>query len=156
MSTTRAVTIGLPSTDHDRQELMTVGQLSRRTGLSHKAIRELEGRGLIYTVGRSASNYRLFDESALWCARTIGELRGLGLTLAEIEQLHDRYRTDPERLIEVQLNQLLNDVRARLTVRINELQATIARIDAFRSSTPLRLAAPSAIPASHADRLQRH
>jgi hypothetical protein len=34
-----------------------------------KALREYEDLGLIYTVGRSAGNYRLFDEEALWCRR---------------------------------------------------------------------------------------
>lgn len=114
-----------------QHELMTVGELSRRTGLSRKAIRELEGRGLIYTVGRSESNYRLFDESALWCARTIEQLRGLGLTLAEIEQLHDHYRAGEQPPIQVQLGRILDSTRKRLLARISELEATIARIDAL-------------------------
>jgi DNA-binding transcriptional MerR regulator len=134
MSTTPTPTIDPLTADHD-QQLMTVGQLSRRTGLSHKAIRDFEGRGLIYTVGRSDGNYRLFDQSALWCARTIGELRGLGLTLTEIEQLNDHYRAHPKQPIEKQLNQLLDDARTRLSARINELQTTIDRIDAFQSQT---------------------
>jgi len=37
----------------ERAGLMTVGDLAARTGLSIKMIRELEGRGLIYTPGRS-------------------------------------------------------------------------------------------------------
>jgi MerR family copper efflux transcriptional regulator len=41
-----------------------MGELSRRTGLSIKEIREYEGLGLIYSVGRSDSGYRLFDSSA--------------------------------------------------------------------------------------------
>jgi hypothetical protein len=53
------------------RELMTVGELSRRTGLSIKAIREYEALGLIYSAGRSEGNYRLFDETALWCAQVI-------------------------------------------------------------------------------------
>jgi MerR family copper efflux transcriptional regulator len=77
--------------------LMTVGQLARRTGLSHKAIRELEDRGLIYSAGRSEANYRLFDDTALWCVGAIGELRSLGLTLAEIEQLHGLHLEHPDR-----------------------------------------------------------
>jgi hypothetical protein len=48
---------------------MTIGALSRRTGVPVKALREYEDLGLIYTVGRSAGNYRLFDEEALWCRR---------------------------------------------------------------------------------------
>jgi DNA-binding transcriptional MerR regulator len=83
--------------DDGRSRLMTVGQLARRTGLSHKAIRELEGRGLIYSAGRSEANYRLFDETALWCAEAIGEMRSLGLTLAEIERLHASYLEHPHR-----------------------------------------------------------
>lgn len=55
--------------------LMTVGQLSRRMGLSIKAIRQYEAFGLIYSAGRSDGNYRLFDESALWCVQLIETLR---------------------------------------------------------------------------------
>jgi hypothetical protein len=38
---------------------MTVGELARRTGVSRKAIRDLEGLGLIYSAGRNDANYRL-------------------------------------------------------------------------------------------------
>lgn len=138
MSRIPTASVDEPAPVADRRELMTVGQLSRRTGLSRKAIRQLEGRGLIYTVGRSDSNYRLFDETALWCVRTIGDLRRLGLTLAQIEQLHERYRADPEHVIRPHFNQILDDTRARLSAQLEQLQATIARIDALRSSLPLR------------------
>jgi len=84
------------TTSDDRSALMTVGQLAERTGLSHKAIRELEGRGLIYSAGRSEANYRLFDQGALWCVGAINQLRSLGLTLAEIEQLHASYLKQPD------------------------------------------------------------
>jgi alkylmercury lyase len=90
--------------------VMTIGQLARRTGLSVKALRRLEGMGLIYTIGRSPAGYRLFDQSALWCVGVLGTLRGLGLTLAE----------------------RLRAVRARLDERIGELQALRA------ASTPSR------------------
>lgn len=90
----------------DRNQLMTVGQLAARTGLSIKAIRELEGRGLIYTAGRSPANYRLFDESALWCAQVIGNLRSLGLTIKEIEQLAGVYLDRPEEPIGPRLARL--------------------------------------------------
>ncbi len=53
---------------------MTVGELARRTGLSIKAIRQYEELGLIYSAGRSEGGYRLFDESALWCAEVISTL----------------------------------------------------------------------------------
>ena len=43
---------------------MTIGALSRRTGVPVKTLREYEDLGLIYTMGRSAGNYRLFEDEA--------------------------------------------------------------------------------------------
>jgi MerR family regulatory protein len=39
--------------------VMTIGNLSRRTGVPVKALRQYEDMGLVYTAGRSAGNYRL-------------------------------------------------------------------------------------------------
>ena len=113
--------------------VMTIGQLSRRTGLSVKALRRLEGMGLIYTVGRSPAGYRLFDEDALWCVRVLGTLRGLGLTLAEIRELDAVYLAQPERPVGPHLADRLRAVRGRLDERIGELQALRRRIDDFEA-----------------------
>ena len=61
---------------------ITIGVLSARTGVRVKALREYTDLGLIHTLGRSAAGYRLYTDDALWCVRFIGELRGLGLTIA--------------------------------------------------------------------------
>src|SRR5437773_7166612 len=71
--------------------VMTIGTLARRTGVPVKTLREYEDLGLIYTVGRSPGNYRLFGEEALWCVGVVATLRGLGLTLSEIQQLATTY-----------------------------------------------------------------
>jgi len=42
---------------------------------------------LIYSVGRTAAGYRLFEDEALWCVEMIRGLRALGLTVAEIGSL---------------------------------------------------------------------
>ncbi len=115
--------------------LMTVGELSRRTGVPIKTLRQYTDWGLIYTVGRSAANYRLFDADALWCVGLIGELRGLGLTVAEIREL-----TAAPAPIGPRLADLLHDSRARLTARIAELQQTLRRIDAFEAAHQTELA----------------
>src|SRR5215217_8685615 len=88
--------------------LMTVGQLSRRTGMSIKAVRQYEALGLIYSAGRSESNYRLFDESALWCAQVISTLRSLGLTIKEIARLGDEYLSQPDEPIGPRIAALLD------------------------------------------------
>lgn len=66
---------------------MTIGELSEHTGVPIKALRTYTDLGLIYTPGRSTAGYRLYTDDALRCVRFIGELRGLGLTIAEICQL---------------------------------------------------------------------
>ena len=68
-----------------RSQVMTIGQLSRRTGVSIKVLRKYEALGFLYTLGRSESHYRLFGEEALWCVQVIESLRSLGVTLKEIQ-----------------------------------------------------------------------
>lgn len=116
----------------ERAGLMTVGDLSARTGLSIKAIRELEGRGLIYTAGRSPANYRLFDESALWCVGVIRGLRSLGLTIREIEQLAVVYLERPEAPLGPYLGALLTRVERRLDERLDQLHEVRERVREYR------------------------
>jgi MerR family transcriptional regulator, copper efflux regulator len=115
------------------EELMTIGRLAARTGLTVKAIRELEGRGLIYSAGRSEGNYRLFDASALWCCQVITNLRSLGLTIKEIEQLAGVYLDRPDEPIGPRLAALLERAERRIDERMRELQQVRERIRAFRT-----------------------
>jgi MerR family copper efflux transcriptional regulator len=112
---------------------MTIGELSSRTGLSIKAIREYEARGLIYTVGRSAANYRLFDESALWCAQVISGLRAVGLTIREIEGLAGVYLDRPDEPIGPHIASLLARAEQRIDERVAELEEIRRRIHEFRA-----------------------
>jgi DNA-binding transcriptional MerR regulator len=112
---------------------MTVGQLSRRTGLSVRLIREYERMGLIYSAGRSEGNYRLFDEIALWCAGAVERLRGLGLTLAEISELAALHDAGDEEMLERRFEALLDRSEERIQRRTAELAATHERIRAYRS-----------------------
>ncbi|HJP77751.1 MAG TPA: MerR family transcriptional regulator [Pseudonocardiaceae bacterium] len=108
--------------------LLTVGDLSRRTGVPVKTLRQYTDWGLIYSVGRSATNYRLFDAEALWCVNAIRQLRGLGLTLNEIRQLATAGEPFGPGLTE-----RLRDSRARVTKRIDELRQTLQRLDDFEA-----------------------
>lgn len=110
----------------------TVGELSRRTGLTPRSIRELEGLGLIYSAGRSEANYRLYDESALWCANAVQGLRSLGLTLEEIRQLSAVHLGRPEEPLGPHLRTLLDRAEQRIEQRLDDLHATRARIEEFR------------------------
>jgi len=121
-------------------QLMTVGELARRTGLSIKAIRQYEGLGLIYSAGRSEGNYRLFDESALWCAQVISTLRMLGLTIKEIDRLGRDYLSRPDEPVGPRVAALLDRAERRIDDRIAELEAVRGRIRDFRTAHAAALA----------------
>ncbi len=123
-----------------RARLMTVGELSERTGVSRKSIRDLEQRGLIYSAGRSESNYRLYDEEALWCVQMISGLRSLGLTLAEIEQFGADYQARAGEHAGPRLAALLERVQQRVTAQLAELEQILQRIEAFREANAAALA----------------
>ncbi len=119
---------------------MTIGELSRRTGLSNKAIREYEARGLIYSSGRSPGNYRLFDDSAVWCARVIRRL--LGLTVKEFTDLAAVYLSRPDKPIGLRLAALLKRVEQRIDERIAELEGIREGIRASAATARTRSPAP--------------
>jgi MerR family transcriptional regulator, copper efflux regulator len=121
-------------------ELMTVGELARRTGLSIKAIRQYEALGLIYSAGRSEAGYRLFDDSALWCAQVIQRLRSLGLTIREIDRLGRAYLSRPNDPIGPQLAALLDGAEQRIDHRIAELEVLRERIRDYRARHTAALA----------------
>ena len=108
---------------------MTIGELSRRSGTPVKALRAYTDMGLVYSAGRSPAGYRLYDESALWCATVIGQLRGLGLTVAEIRELAVIYLGRPGEPIGPHVAGLLRRARDRAAARIAELQGLRRRID---------------------------
>jgi MerR family transcriptional regulator, copper efflux regulator len=125
---------------------MTIGQLARRSGVSIRALRELDGMKLVYGLGRSGSNYRLFDESALWCLQMIGSLRSLGLTLKEIQEICAVYIRRPGEPIGPHVRQKLDQALERAEARIAELQQVRDRIRRFRAVHGAALAGQADLP----------
>lgn len=125
---------------------MTIGALSKRTGMPVKALREYEGMGLIYSVGRSDGNYRLFGQDALLCVGMVRTLRACGLTLAEIQSLAGALLRDTDRPIGPRLAEALRAARSRTEERINSLRDVIRRIDAFAADHADELAGRKDFP----------
>jgi MerR family copper efflux transcriptional regulator len=115
-------------------QTMTVGQLSQRTGVPIKILRDYTDRGFLYTLGRSAGNYRLYGEEALWCVQVVQGLRSLGLTLNEIQSLTRRYQEHPDESIGPYLEEMLKRVSARIDGQIAALQAQQQRIQALQAA----------------------
>jgi MerR family copper efflux transcriptional regulator len=124
---------------------MTVGQLSRRTGVPIKVLREYERLGFIYTLGRSDSNYRLFDYSAVWCVHVVQSLRSLGLTLKEIQVVVAIYLERSEEPQGPPLSQQFDHALARVDARLAELQALRQRIVDFQVGHTAFLAGKSSL-----------
>ena len=116
---------------HDRPWPIPIGALARRTGMPVKALREYEDMGLIYSVGRSPANYRMFDQDALACVEMVRALRGMGLTLAEIQDLAGVLLRERDRPIGPRLAEALGAARSRTEERIESLRDIVRRIDYF-------------------------
>ncbi|MDT9692978.1 MerR family DNA-binding protein [Streptomyces sp. P9(2023)] len=71
---------------------MTVGKAAELVGVSSKATRLWEAKGLIARASRTESGYRLFDEADLEVLRFIRRAKALGLTLEEINDILDLQR----------------------------------------------------------------
>ncbi len=127
-----------------RSNVITIGQLSRRTGVPIKVLRHYEELGFLYTLGRSKSNYRLFGEEAVWCVQVIQGLRTLGLTLKEIRVLVTSYLERPSEPSGVLLEAHLAQVVSRVEARITALQALRQHILEFQAACAGAPAPPAA------------
>ncbi|MEM1196292.1 MAG: redox-sensitive transcriptional activator SoxR [Pseudomonadota bacterium] len=110
-----------------RNDLIPIGEVARRTGLSVSAIRFYEGKGLIEPV-RTGGNQRRFLRSDIRRVSFILIAQQLGLTLGEIEALmadlpHGRTPTAKD------WQHISQAIRARLDQRIEELTRTRDRLD---------------------------
>lgn len=125
-----------------RSHAMTIGQLSRRSGVPIKVLRTYEGLGFLYTLGRSEGNYRLFGPEALWCVQVIEGLRSLGLILKEIRALVTCYLERPGEPSGVLLEAHLAQALARVETRITALEALRRRILEFQAAVAGAPASP--------------
>ena len=107
--------------------LLTIGQLSRRTGMSVSAIRFYETKGLVRAI-RSGGNQRRFMRSDIRRLSFALIAQRLGLTLAEIESElailpADRAPTRQD------WHKISRRIRGALQARIEMLQSTRDKLD---------------------------
>jgi len=73
--------------DGGSSQLFTIGETSRRSGFTVKALRFYERHGLLAPSGRRPSGYRLYSETDLRRLEFIRQAKALGLTLEAIRPL---------------------------------------------------------------------
>ena len=107
--------------------ILDIADVARRTGLSARALRFYEARGLVAPL-RTASARRLYDAAALERLHQVVALKRAGLSLARIKQLFDRRAIDLRALIAAQLGQVTEQAKALEDIRAI-LATTLSRID---------------------------
>ena len=65
---------------------MTSGEIAKKTGVSQKAIRLYDEKGLLKPTDYTEGNYRLYDKEALSVLEKIIALKQIGFSLEEIHQ----------------------------------------------------------------------
>ncbi|MGH9001363.1 MAG: heavy metal-responsive transcriptional regulator [Acidimicrobiia bacterium] len=71
---------------------MTVGEVARRAGVSPKAVRLYEARGILPPVERTESGYRTYSDDDVEVLNFVRRARALGLRLEEIRRILDLQR----------------------------------------------------------------
>ena len=104
---------------------LTIGDVSKRTGLSTKTIRFYEDEGCIPRVSRSESGYRLYSEGDVWRLRLVRQIRMLGLPLAEIKPLIGQS-------METECNVFADDLGSMLARQKLEIDRRIMELESLR------------------------
>lgn len=102
---------------------LTIGQACRAAGVTRKAVRVYERRGLLAARTRTATGYRLFTDADVEALRFIRRARTLGLGLDDVAEALALRRagTAP-----------CPAVRTRIAARIREVDAAIAELRDLR------------------------
>ncbi len=128
-------------------ELFSVNQLAEALGVTPRAIRFYEVKGLIHP--RRAGTTRVFDRRDR--ARLLLVLRGkrLGFSLAEIREFLDLYDADPTKTSQAQM--LLGRVRSRideLEQQKRDLEQTLKELLDVEREAQAALRERGALPAT--------
>lgn len=70
-----------------RGELMQIGQVAERTGLSLRTIRWYEEEGLVVPTARSEGGFRLYSADDVARLEVIKRMKPLGFSLEEMQEL---------------------------------------------------------------------
>lgn len=104
-----------------------IAEVARRTGLSSRALRFYEARGLVIPL-RSTSGRRHYGVGELERLHRLIALKRAGLSLADIKRLFENRAIDLRRLLEVQIA-AIEEQAGKLSDAKALLQSALSRID---------------------------
>jgi DNA-binding transcriptional MerR regulator len=108
-------------------ESLDIAQVARLTGLTSRALRFYEARGLI-TPLRTASGRRHYGPAELERLHQVMAMKRAGLTLGQIEKLSAGRRIDLAKLIAAQM-QSLDERKRELDAARSLLSSVLSRLD---------------------------
>ncbi|MCP2234639.1 DNA-binding transcriptional regulator, MerR family [Prauserella halophila] len=111
--------------DVERKEAVRIGEIARRSGVSARALRYYEEQALL-VPGRSPGGQREYTEDAVQRVRAIQQLYAAGLPSRRIAELLPCMDTDTTTDHQ---RAMLRAERDRIRAQIDELTATLARLD---------------------------
>jgi DNA-binding transcriptional MerR regulator len=115
---------------------MRIGELSRRTGVSQRALRYYEQQGML-SPRRRPSGYREYDADAVGAVRRIRTLLAAGLptrTIAEVLPCVVEVGDTVATVCPDEMAVSLADERARISDAITELEAARTILDTILST----------------------
>ena len=118
-------------------ERLRVGELAARSGVSRKALRLYESRGILPAPRRSVVGYREYAPDTLALLGFISRARRLGLTLAEIGHITALRRAGSPPCAHVR--QLLEQKVSHLEGVLRELRRTLSSWQAAEGLTAMIL-----------------
>lgn len=107
-------------------DLLKVGELARRTGLTVRTLHHYDAVGLLPPSRRTEAGYRLYDRGDVERLARILLLRRLGLSLDEIRSSLDDPRLSLARTLEIQVGRLREEIEGS-TRLLRRLEALVAR-----------------------------
>jgi MerR family transcriptional regulator, thiopeptide resistance regulator len=112
-----------PTTTNAVDAPLKVGALAARTGMSVRTLHHYDEIGLLSPSMRTPSGHRLYDVSDIARLQQIQALRIMGLSLDEIRGLLDGPGFAPQRVIQLQLDRLAQQItlQQRLASRLKLL-----------------------------------
>jgi MerR family transcriptional regulator, copper efflux regulator len=111
---------------------MNIGQAARLSGMSAKMIRYYEEIGLLHSVARSETGYRLYTAQEIKTLQFIQHARQLGFSMQAIKDLVGLWKNENRQSAEVkrltlshiqQLNQKIADLQAMVAVLEHSVNA---------------------------------
>ena len=118
-----------------RGELVQIGQVAERTGLSLRTIRFYEEQGLVIPTARSEGGFRLYSEYDVARLEVVKRMKPLGFSLEEMQELLtlladlDSGRGNRRRLLD-----RLQMFHEAATARVTALREQLAVAEGFAES----------------------